>query len=65
MMPAGVKSKWRRISSSRRPFGTLPVPKVSTMIETGSATPIAYATCTCARSASPEATMFLATWRAM
>ena len=35
------------------------------MIETGSGTPMAYATCTCARSANPAATTFLATWRAM
>ena len=44
---------------------TLPVPNVSTMTETGSATPIAYATCTMHRSARPAATTFFATWRAM
>ena len=32
--------------------------------ETGRATPIAYATCTSARRASPAATTFFATWRA-
>ena len=41
MMPAGVKSKWRRTIFSITAFGTLPVPYVSTMIDTGSATPIA------------------------
>jgi S-adenosylmethionine synthetase len=41
--------------------GITPVPKVSTSTLTGCATPIAYATCTSHRSASPAATTFLAT----
>ena len=44
--------------------GTVEVPKVSTRTETGSATPMAYATCTSQRRARPAATMFLATQRA-
>ena len=36
------------------------VPNVSTITDTGRATPIAYATCTSQRSAMPAATMFLA-----
>ncbi len=40
---------------------TFSVPKVSTITETGCATPIAYATWTSQRSASPAATTFLAT----
>lgn len=40
---------------------SLPVPKVSTYTPTGRATPMAYAICTSARRASPEATMFFAT----
>src|SRR5215813_10280635 len=46
-------------------LSTLPVPNVSTSTLTGSATPIAYASCTSQRSANPAATMFFATWRAM
>src|SRR2546430_8317409 len=63
MIPAGVKSKWRRIIASSARFGIFAEPKVSTMIETGSATPIAYATRTCARCANPAATTFFAPWR--
>ena len=37
------------------------MPKVSTITETGWATPIAYATWTSQRSASPAATTFFAT----
>ena len=37
------------------------VPNVCTAIETGCATPIAYATCISQRSASPAATTFFAT----
>ena len=40
------------------------VPKLSTMIDTGSFTPIAYASCTSQRAASPADTMFFATQRA-
>ena len=39
------------------------MPKVSTNRLTGWALPIAYATCTSQRSASPAATTFLATQR--
>ena len=64
MIPFGLRSKWRRTSSSSLESGTLPVPCESTMIETGCSTPIAYATWTVHRSASPEPTMFFATQRA-
>ena len=47
---------------SRRPIRS--VPNVSTSSDSGRAIPIAYATWTSARSASPAATMFLATYRA-
>ena len=40
------------------------VPNVSTSTLTGCATPIAYATCSSQRRASPAATTFLATQRA-
>jgi hypothetical protein len=43
----------------------LDVPKVSTMTDTGSATPMAYASCSSHFAASPAATMFFATYRAM
>ena len=43
MMPLGVSAKCSRISATIRLSGSLPVPKVSTWTETGSATPIAYA----------------------
>ena len=43
--------------------GERPVPKVLTDIEVGSATPMAYETCTSHRRASPAATMFFATYR--
>ena len=52
------------ISSTMRASAILPVPKVSTISETGLATPMAYAICTSQRSARPAATTFLATWRA-
>ena len=39
------------------------MPNVSTMIETGCATPIAYATWASHRFASPAATTDLAIWR--
>ena len=44
--------------------GITDVPKLSTITETGWATPIAYASCTSQRRASPAATMFFATQRA-
>jgi len=39
-------------------FGIVPVPKVSAMTETGSATPIAYASCTSTLRASPRDVFF-------
>jgi hypothetical protein len=47
-----------------RSSGIVSVPKVSTITETGRATPIAYATWTSQRPASPAATTFFATQRA-
>ena len=41
MMPRGVSGKFSRTSSVNRSSGITPVPKVSTMTETGSATPMA------------------------
>ena len=41
MMPAGVKSKCRRTICSSLLEGTFPVPNVSTITDTGSATPMA------------------------
>jgi hypothetical protein len=41
MIAAGRKSKRFRISSAIRSSGILPVPKVSAIRETGSATPMA------------------------
>ena len=61
MMPYGRRSKCARTSASSRSWFTLPVPKVSTVIEVGSATPMAYDTWISQRSARPAATMFLAT----
>ena len=65
MIPCGVSGKTSRIASTRRPSSTVAVPIVSAMIETGSATPIAYAICSSTLDASPAATTFFATWRAM
>ena len=61
MMPLGVSEKCSRMSATMRLSGSLPVPNVSTCTDTGSATPMAYASWISARSASPAATMFLAT----
>ena len=60
-MPYGRRSKCARISFSICSSLILPVPNVVTEIYVGSATPIAYDTCTSQRSAMPAATMFLAT----
>ena len=60
-MPRGVRSKCFQTSAVSLSSLTLPVPKLSTITLTGSATPIAYATCTSQRSANPAATTFLAT----
>src|SRR5690606_3357207 len=43
MMPAGLKSKFSLIATINFSSETFPVSNVSTEIETGSATPIAYA----------------------
>ena len=60
-MPAGVMSKTSRTIFSSLESPILPVPNVSTKMETGSVTPIAYATWIWQRSASPAFTMFFAT----
>ena len=64
MIAAGLKSKFfstnRAISSS----ANLPVPNVSTKMDTGFATPIAYASCISHLSARPAATTFLAAYLA-
>ena len=64
MIPLGVRSKTSRTAFMISDSGTTDVPKVSTITDTGSATPIAYAICTSQRRASPAATMFFATQRA-
>ena len=60
MMSSGDSGKIFLTASSKARSSTCDVPKVSTKIDTGSATPIAYASWTCARSARSAATMFLA-----
>ena len=63
MIAAGRRSKTSLMAFSIRSTGTFSVPNVSTNRLTGCALPIAYATCTSHRSASPAATTFLATQR--
>ncbi len=63
MIAAGRRSKTSRIACWILSTSTFSVPKVSTNTPTGCALPMAYATCTSARSASPAATTFLATHR--
>jgi len=60
----GLKSNISRTAASILDLSTFSVPKVSTIIETGCATPIAYATSISILSATPEATRFLATYLA-
>ena len=60
MSAPGRQSKLARTISARRSSEIFPVPKVCTSSDTGSATPIAYATCTSQRRARPAATTFLA-----
>ena len=60
-MPYGRRSKLARISFSILSSLMTPVPNVVTEIDVGSATPIAYDTCTSQRRARPAATMFFAT----
>jgi hypothetical protein len=43
IIPAGRRSKFLRTTSTKTSSDTLPVPNVSIEIETGCATPIAYA----------------------
>ena len=62
MIPAGLKSKCFLTASTNRASETFPVSNVIEM-ETGSATPIAYASCTSHCLAKP-ATIFLATYLA-
>ena len=62
IIAAGLKSKLERTNSEISSSEILPVPNVSTKIETGSATPIAYANSISHLSANPDATMFLATY---
>ena len=62
IIAAGRRSKFLRTSSEISSSEILPVPKVSTKIETGSATPIAYANSISHFSARPAATIFLATY---
>ena len=64
MIAAGLKSKCSATSEDMASSEILPVPKVSTRIDTGFATPIAYASCISHLSASPAATMFFATYLA-
>ena len=63
MIAAGRMSKCSRDEAASFSGSISEVPNVSTIIETGWATPIAYATWTSQRLAIPAATMFLATWR--
>jgi len=60
MMPRGVSLKCARTSAVICCSGIRPVPSVCTITDTGSATPMAYASCTSARSAMPAATTFFA-----
>ena len=64
MIPAGLKSKFALTASTNSASVTLPVPKVSIAIDTGSATPIAYASWTSHCSANSAATIFFATYLA-
>ncbi len=60
MISRGVNLKFARTMSESLNSSILPVPCVSTWTETGSATPIAYASWISQRSAMPAATMFFA-----
>ena len=63
MIAAGRRSKWSCTSAPSLSGAISEVPNVSTITETGRATPIAYATCTSQRLAMPAATTFFATLR--
>ena len=63
MMAAGRRSKCSWTSAPSLSGSISEVPNVSTMTETGRATPMAYATWTSHRLAMPAATTFLATLR--
>ena len=60
----GLKSKCLFTSSTSFSSETFPVPNVSTNIDRGLATPIAYDNSISHLSASPAATIFLATYLA-
>ena len=55
MIPAGLKSKCFLTASTKRASETFPVSNVLIEMETGSATPIAYASCTSHCLAKPAA----------
>ncbi len=63
-MSCGFVGKCFLASSDNRSSFIFPVPNVFTFMLTGSATPIAYASCTSHFSASPAATIFFAMYRA-
>ena len=63
IIPFGVKSNLFLIFSSISSSGIAFVPKVSTNIDIGCSTPIAYATWSSHFLAYPFATIFLAIWR--
>ena len=63
-MPAGLKSKFSRMISTNFSLLNFPVPNVSTIIDVGCATPIAYDNWISHLSARPAATMFFATYLA-
>ena len=64
IIAAGLKSKFLETSSEISSSEIFPVPNVSTIIDTGSATPIAYANSISHFSAKPAATIFFATYLA-
>ena len=61
MIAAGLRSNTLLTISPISSSDFLPVPKVSTITETGFATPMAYASSTSHLSARPDATIFFAT----
>ena len=60
-MAPGLKSKFSLTISTNLSFDNFPVPKVSTNIDKGLATPIAYESSISHLSARPAATIFFAT----
>ena len=63
MIAAGRRSKCSCTSAGSLAGSISEVPNVSTITDTGRATPMAYATWTSQRCAMPAATMFFAAWR--